>query len=74
MEPHAAGRLEDNAGRIPRGPCEATKTVAFTTYLVGFNDMRMSYASALAYLIVGGVLVLTLVFMGIQRYREARPA
>ena len=56
------------------GPGGATETVAFTTYLVGFNDMRMSYASALAYLIVGGVLVLTLVFMGIQRYREARPA
>ena len=48
--------------------------MAFTTYLVGFNDFRMSYASALAYLIVGGVLVLTLVFMWVQRYREARGA
>jgi multiple sugar transport system permease protein len=56
------------------GPGGATETVAFTTYLVGFNDFRMSYASALAYLIVGGVLVLTLVFMWIQRYREARAA
>jgi multiple sugar transport system permease protein len=54
------------------GPGGSTETVAFTTYLVGFNDFRMSYASALAYLIVGGVLVLTLVFMWIQRYREAR--
>jgi multiple sugar transport system permease protein len=56
------------------GPGGSTETVAFTTYLVGFNDFRMSYASALAYLIVGGVLVLTLVFMWIQRYRETRAA
>jgi multiple sugar transport system permease protein len=56
------------------GPGGATETVAFTTYLVGFNDFRMSYASALSYLIVGGVLVLTLVFMWVQRYREARAA
>jgi multiple sugar transport system permease protein len=56
------------------GPGGATETVAFTTYLVGFNDFRMSYASALSYLIVGGVLVLTLVFMWIQRHREARGA
>jgi multiple sugar transport system permease protein len=56
------------------GPGGATETVAFTTYLVGFNDFRMSYASALAYLIVGGVLILTLVFMWVQRYREARAA
>lgn len=56
------------------GPGGATETVAFTTYLVGFNDFRMSYASALSYLIVGGVLVLTLVFMWIQRSREARAA
>ena len=54
------------------GPGGATETMAFTTYLVGFNDMRMSYASALSYVIVGGVLVLTLVFMWIQRYRELR--
>jgi multiple sugar transport system permease protein len=54
------------------GPGGATETMAFTTYLVGFNDMRMSYASALSYVIVGGVLVLTLVFMWIQRYREIR--
>jgi multiple sugar transport system permease protein len=56
------------------GPGGATETVAFNTYLVGFKDFRMSYASALSYLIVGGVLVLTLVFMWIQRYRETRAA
>jgi multiple sugar transport system permease protein len=56
------------------GPGGATETMAFTTYLVGFNDMRMSYASALSYVIVGSVVVLTLVFMWIQRYREMRAA
>lgn len=56
------------------GPGGATETMAFTTYLVGFNDMRMSYAAALSYLIVVGVLVLTLVFMWVQRRREARAA
>jgi len=56
------------------GPGGATETVAFTTYLVGFNDMRMSYAAALSYIIVGGVLALTLVFLWIQRYREMKTA
>ena len=54
------------------GPGGATETVAFNTYLVGFKDFRMSYASALSYVIVGGVLVLTLVFLWIQRLREAK--
>ena len=56
------------------GPGGATETVAFSTYLAGFNDFRMSYAAALSYIIVGGVLILTLVFMWIQRYRELRAA
>jgi multiple sugar transport system permease protein len=56
------------------GPGGTTETVAFSTYLAGFNDFRMSYAAALSYVIVGGVLVLTLVFMWIQRYREMRAA
>ena len=54
------------------GPGGATETMAFTTYLVGFNDMRMSYAAALSYVIVAGVLVLTLLFMWVQRRREMR--
>ena len=54
------------------GPGGATETVAFNTYLVGFKDFRMSYASALSYVIVGGVLVLTLVFLWLQRLREAK--
>jgi len=56
------------------GPGGATETVAFSTYLAGFNDFRRSYAAALSYVIVGGVLVLTLGFMWIQRYREMRAA
>jgi multiple sugar transport system permease protein len=56
------------------GPGGSTETVAFTTFLMGFKDFRMSYAAALSYVIVGGVLVLTLVFMWIQRVREARAA
>lgn len=56
------------------GPGSSTETVAFTTYLAGFKDFRMSYAAALSYVIVGGVLALTLLFMWIQRLREARAA
>lgn len=54
------------------GPGSSTETVAFTTYLAGFKDFRMSYAAAMSYVIVGGVLVLTLLFQWIQRLRETR--
>src|SRR6058998_1249096 len=56
------------------GPGSSTETVAFTTYLAGFKDFRMSYAAALSYVIVGGVLILTLLFFWMQRVREARAA
>jgi len=56
------------------GPGSSTETVAFNTYLVGFNDFRMSYAAALSYLIVAGTLVLTLVFLWLTRMRERRAA
>src|SRR2546427_535444 len=56
------------------GPGGSTETLAFNTYLVGFKDFRMSYASALSYGIVFGVLILTLVFMRISRPRAARAA
>jgi ABC-type sugar transport system permease subunit len=56
------------------GPGGSTETVAFNTYLVGFKDFRMSYASALSYVIVLGVLILTLIFMRLSRAREARAA
>jgi len=54
------------------GPGGSTETLAFNTYLVGFNDFRMSYASALSYLIILCVLILTLVFIRVSRTREAR--
>jgi ABC-type sugar transport system permease subunit len=56
------------------GPGGTTETVAFNTYLVGFKDFRMSYASALSYLIVLGVLILTVLFLRLQRHRESRAA
>jgi multiple sugar transport system permease protein len=56
------------------GPGSSTETVAFTTYLAGFKDFRMSYAAALSYVIVGGTLAFTLLFLWIQRVREARAA
>ncbi|MBI4561353.1 MAG: sugar ABC transporter permease, partial [Candidatus Rokubacteria bacterium] len=56
------------------GPGGSTETLAFNTYLVGFNDFRMSYASALSYLIILCVLILTLVFIWVSRTREARAA
>jgi ABC-type sugar transport system permease subunit len=56
------------------GPGGSTETVAFTTYLMGFKDFRMSYAAAMSYVIVGGVLILTLLFLWMQRMREARAA
>lgn len=56
------------------GPGGSTETLAFNTYLVGFSFFRMSYASALSYLIVLGVLILTLIFLRISRFREARAA
>lgn len=56
------------------GPGGSTETLAFNTYLVGFNDFRMSYASALSYLIILCVLILTLVFIRVSRTREARAA
>src|SRR3989441_8099891 len=56
------------------GAGRGTATGALTTYPMGLKDFRMSYAAALSYVIVGGVLLLTLVFMWIQRVREARAA
>ena len=56
------------------GPGSATETLAFNAYLVGFKDFRMSYAAALSFVIVLGVLVLTVVYQQIARSREARAA
>jgi multiple sugar transport system permease protein len=52
------------------GPAGSTQTVAFSTYLAGFQDFRISYASTLSYVIVAGVFILTLVFQKVSRFRE----
>jgi multiple sugar transport system permease protein len=52
------------------GPAGSTQTVAFTTYLSGFQDFRISYASTLSYIIVVGVFFLTLIFQKVPRFRE----
>ena len=54
------------------GPGGSTETVAFNTYLVGFSDFRMSYAAALSYIIILGVLILTVALLWVSRPREAR--
>jgi ABC-type sugar transport system permease subunit len=52
------------------GPGGTTQTVAFTTYLSGFQDFRISYASTLSSVIVVGVFILTLIFQKVSRFRE----
>lgn len=56
------------------GPGASTETVAFSTYLAGFQDFRISYASTLSYIIVLGVFILTMVFQKISRFREGDEA
>jgi ABC-type sugar transport system permease subunit len=56
------------------GPGGSTQTVAFTTYLSGFQDFRISYASTLSYIIVAGVFILTLIFQKVSRFREGGEA
>lgn len=52
------------------GPGGSTQTIAFSTYLTGFQDFRISYASALSYVIVVGVFLLTLIFQKVSRFSE----
>src|SRR5215467_11408608 len=52
------------------GPAGSTQTIAFSTYLTGFQDFRISYASALSYVIVIGVLLLTMIFQRVSSFRE----
>lgn len=56
------------------GPAGSTQTVAFSTYLSGFQDFRISYASTLSYVIVAGVFILTLIFQKVSRFREGEEA
>jgi multiple sugar transport system permease protein len=52
------------------GPGGATQTIAFNTYLRGFTDFRISYASTLSYIIVIGVFFLTWIFQRVSRFQE----
>jgi multiple sugar transport system permease protein len=56
------------------GPGASTETIAFSTYLSGFQDFRISYASTLSYMIVLGVFILTVVFQRVVRFREGEEA
>jgi multiple sugar transport system permease protein len=56
------------------GPAGSTQTVAFSTYLSGFQDFRISYASTLSYVIVVGVFIMTLIFQKVSRFREGEEA
>jgi len=56
------------------GPGGTTQTVAFSTYLAGFQDFRISYASALSYVIVIGVFLLTVIFQWVSSFREDEEA
>lgn len=56
------------------GPGGSTQTIAFSTYLSGFQDFRISYASTLSYIIVVGVFILTLIFQKVSRFREGEQA
>jgi ABC-type sugar transport system permease subunit len=56
------------------GPGGSTQTIAFSTYLSGFQDFRISYASTMSYIIVVGVFILTLIFQKVSRFREGEQA
>ena len=56
------------------GPGGSTQTIAFSTYLTGFQDFRISYASTLSYIIVVGVFFLTWVFQKVSRFQEEEAA
>jgi len=52
------------------GPGGSTQTIAFNTYLRGFTDFRISYASTLSYIIVLGVFILTWIFQWVSRFQK----
>jgi multiple sugar transport system permease protein len=56
------------------GPGGATQTIAFSTFLSGFQDFRISYASALSYIIVVCVFILTWIFQKVSRFQEGERA
>jgi len=52
------------------GPGGSTETVSFTVYLYAFDFFRIGYSSALSYIILVGVLIMTLVFLRIVRIQK----
>jgi multiple sugar transport system permease protein len=56
-EPYALGATRSGAA----GPADSMLTVVFYLYQQGFNTFRMGYASALAWLLFGIIMVFTLI-------------
>lgn len=56
------------------GPASGTQTVTFLTYLKAFSDQRYGYGSAMAYLIVIVILVLSAIYLRLLRQSEMGPA
>lgn len=52
------------------GPASGTQTVTFLTYLKAFSDQRFGYGSAMAYLIVVVILVLSAIYLRLLRQSE----
>lgn len=52
------------------GPASGTQTVTFLTYLKAFSDQRFSYGSALAYLIVIVILMLSMIYLRLLRQSD----
>lgn len=50
------------------GPGMSTNVLAFRIYYEGFKQMRMGYASAIAYFLFAVILVITLVQFAVQKY------
>ncbi|HEY3683301.1 MAG TPA: sugar ABC transporter permease [Streptosporangiaceae bacterium] len=52
------------------GPASGTQTVTFLTYLKAFSDQRFGYGSAMAYLIVVVILVLSTIYLRLLRQSD----
>jgi multiple sugar transport system permease protein/N,N'-diacetylchitobiose transport system permease protein len=52
------------------GPASGTQTVTFLTYLKAFSDQRFGYGSAMAYLIVVVILVLSAIYLRLLRQSD----
>jgi len=52
------------------GPGGATETVSFTIYLYAFDFFRIGYSSAVSYIVLIGVLIMTLIFLRLVRIQR----